>query len=302
MKFSEIKGKIKNIGNFTNLSEIKKANLRIVKNTKTGDYWLIENEFLKPVIKSPRECKSIMVKLEDLKYKVFMCHKSREELKETYAFKYIEWGENADVLIKRGLKSGRRIKGYQNLETIKNRKIWYNLGVWGRCSNILPMFERERKYCFYFDKEIFIDAALYYVYTNHNEEHLNIILNSTLFGLFKEILSRPPEGGGGGPIQMKVYHYMEMPITDIKLFTHYSNKIEKIFPKFIKRNIKSIFEELGIDPSKSIRSQKPNPLPDRKALDDIIFDILGLTQEERNEVYWAVCELVKNRLEKAKSV
>jgi len=41
---------------------------------------------------------------------------------------------------------------------------------------------------------------------------------------------------------------------------------------------------------------------DRKALDDIVFDILGLTQEERKEVYWAVCELVKNRLEKAKSV
>jgi len=43
-------------------------------------------------------------------------------------------------------------------------------------------------------------------------------------------------------------------------------------------------------------------LPDRKALDDIVFDILGLTEDERNEVYWAVCELVKNRLEKAKSL
>jgi len=41
---------------------------------------------------------------------------------------------------------------------------------------------------------------------------------------------------------------------------------------------------------------------DRKGLDDIVFDILGLTQEERKEVYWAVCELVKNRLEKARSV
>jgi len=43
-------------------------------------------------------------------------------------------------------------------------------------------------------------------------------------------------------------------------------------------------------------------LPDRKALDDIVFDILGLTEEERKEVYRAVGELVKNRLEKAKSV
>jgi len=74
---------IKNLGNFDSLKEIKEADLRICKNTKTGDYWLIEEEFLKPVIKSPRECKSILIKPEDLKYKVFMCHKSKQELKDT---------------------------------------------------------------------------------------------------------------------------------------------------------------------------------------------------------------------------
>jgi len=66
----------------------------MVKNTKTGDYWLIEEEYLKPVVKSPRECKSILIKLEDLKYKVLMCHKSKIELKKENAFilDYIEWG------------------------------------------------------------------------------------------------------------------------------------------------------------------------------------------------------------------
>ncbi|MGQ9609191.1 MAG: hypothetical protein ACUVWN_07810 [bacterium] len=43
-------------------------------------------------------------------------------------------------------------------------------------------------------------------------------------------------------------------------------------------------------------------MPDRKELDDIVFDALGLTQEERKEIYLAVAELVKNRLEKARSV
>jgi len=43
-------------------------------------------------------------------------------------------------------------------------------------------------------------------------------------------------------------------------------------------------------------------LPDRAELDNIIFDELGLTKEERKEVYWAVCELVKQRLEKTKSL
>ena len=48
--------------------------------------------------------------------------------------------------------------------------------------------------------------------------------------------------------------------------------------------------------------QEPNPLPDRKALDDIVFDALGLTEDERKEIYWVVAELVKNKLEKAKNV
>jgi len=43
-------------------------------------------------------------------------------------------------------------------------------------------------------------------------------------------------------------------------------------------------------------------LPDRAELDNIVFDELGLTEEERKEVYWAVCELVKQRLEKARSL
>ncbi len=34
----------------------------------------------------------------------------------------------------------------------------------------------------------------------------------------------------------------------------------------------------------------------------VVFGILGMTQDERSEVYWAVCELVKNRLDKARSV
>ncbi len=37
-------------------------------------------------------------------------------------------------------------------------------------------------------------------------------------------------------------------------------------------------------------------------LNGIIFTTIGLTDQERKEVYWAVAELVKTRLEKARSV
>jgi hypothetical protein len=70
------------------------------------------------------------------------------------------------------------------------------------------------------------------------------------------------------------------------------------------REVQSIFTECGIDPESKvpISEQEPNPLPDRKALDDIVFDVLGLTEEERKEVYRAVCQLVWERISKARSV
>ena len=56
----------------------------------------IEEEFLKPVIKSPRECRSIIINPEDMRYRIFMCHKDKTELKGTRALKYIEWGEEQE--------------------------------------------------------------------------------------------------------------------------------------------------------------------------------------------------------------
>jgi hypothetical protein len=77
--------------------------------------------------------------------------------------------------------------------------------------------------------------------------------------------------------------------------------IVNIYEKLRERKVEVIGIEIGIDLNKPIRDQEPNPLPDRKELDDIIFDELGLTVEERKEVYWATAELVKQRLDKAGS-
>jgi len=73
---------------------------------------------------------------------------------------------------------------------------------------------------------------------------------------------------------------------------------------YLNREIFPIFIECGLDPESPIplAEQEPNPLPDRKELDDVVFDALGLTDEERREVYCAVCQLVWNRISKAKSV
>lgn len=44
------------------------------------------------------------------------------------------------------------------------------------------------------------------------------------------------------------------------------------------------------------------PSSERKLIDDAVFDVLGLTQGERDAVYEGVTELVENRRRRARSV
>ncbi len=57
-------------------------------------HWHLEEELLRPAIKSPREFKSILINPHILKSKLFLCHETEEQLKGTAALKYIEWGKS----------------------------------------------------------------------------------------------------------------------------------------------------------------------------------------------------------------
>lgn len=74
----------------------------------------------------------------------------------------------------------------------------------------------------------------------------------------------------------------------------------RVFKKFINRTINTIFIELGATSPEEVTLNKVKP--DRRELDKIIMgEILGLTDEEQLEVYCAVVDLVKSRIEKAQS-
>ncbi|MDD2666722.1 MAG: Eco57I restriction-modification methylase domain-containing protein [Methanocellales archaeon] len=241
--------------------------------------WNIEKEFLKPVIKSPRECKSIIIDPKDLKYRVFMCRSPKGELMGTNALRYIEWGE------KQKTKDGIL---WCKVPSVSGRKRWYSMDYqegntfWVKETN-------DRLGAFVSERYMLCDCRLYF---NKSTPDVQNFVNSSLMALISEILSR--SGLGEGAKSLMVYEVNKFVILP---------KIAKLKHQFIPKNrdLLSIFSELGIDPDKPIREQQPKPLPDRAELDNIIFDELGLTKEERKEVYWAVCELVKQRLEKARS-
>jgi tRNA1(Val) A37 N6-methylase TrmN6 len=127
---------------------------------------------------------------------------------------------------------------------------------------------------------------------------LAITLNSTLTAFSSELFARQP-GGGGGPLDIDVNVAADILLPEIPLLEKYKKKI--INSSLLTRAIGSIFSELGASSVEEVSLDKVKP--DRRELDKIIMgDMLGLTDEEQLEVYKAVVDLVKSRIEKAKSV
>ena len=230
----------------------------------------LKMDYFHKVIKSPREIKGIVVP-DDLKFKVLLIDKDKREIKDKNILKYIRFGEE---------------KGYHLRPTCRARKNWYQLSQIPT-PLLLPYIIGDRHYTF-------LNESL--VYTNRECERfmplvkectkvICAFLNSTIMALFREIYGRTSLGEGA--LKLEIVDQRKIPVLDCKILTKHKDRIEEAFRNLIKRQIGNIFFE--------VEQQ------DRQALDDVFFDILALTKKERQEVYDAVCELVKNRLEKAKT-
>ncbi|MCK4385755.1 MAG: hypothetical protein KAW52_05770, partial [candidate division Zixibacteria bacterium] len=234
----------------------------------------IEKEFLKPVIKSPRESNSILLKPDDLKFKALLLHQDKKDLRHKNVLKYIWWGEE---------------KEYNQRPTCRSRKRWYDLGRRKSGKVLWPMIHDER-HCVFYDTIAVVDHNLFELFPKHRSANsakvLCALLNTTIYALFKELFGRSTLGQGA--LKTEGIDIEKLPALRLELLNKkIISKILSAFTKIARRPILPIFEEV---------KQK-----DRRKLDNIFFDILGLTKKERQQVYDAVCELVRNRLKKAKT-
>lgn len=259
-------------------------------------HWGIEKEFWMHkedgkwvpnyVIKSPRECKSIIVKPEDLKYRVLMIHKDKKELKGTNVLKYIEWGEQ---------------QGFDERPTCASREKWWDLPeikapiLSKRFIDVSFGYSFNPNYVFVGDTFFVIDSK-----KSIDNVLIMIFLNSTIGAILTESYGRTPMGEG--VLLLYGPEINPMPILNPKKFSKLQiQKLKQSFNKLCKREIGSIFEELNANYPDEVSLDKVKP--DRRELDKIIMgEILGLSEKEQLEVYKAVIHLVKSRIEKAKSV
>lgn len=146
---------------------------------------------------------------------------------------------------------------------------------------------------------VHVDHNLFEVKTKRKRNSLGVIcfLLSTVSMLLKEFSGRVNLGEGALKTEGIDIEKLLIPKEFSKDILHNFKKLSK---KYENASISSIFIEVNANYPDEVSLDKVKS--DRRELDKIIMgDILGLTDEEQLEVYRAVVDLVRSRIEKAKS-
>ena len=238
--------------------------------------WEIEEEFLKPVIFSLRELGCIEDNLDRIQKKIFLCHKEKSDLIGTNALKYIKWGES---------------QAFNKRPSCKSRRLWYSFAEdWEPAPFIFPAKVGERMLVLNNLKGVLEDKKLYGITPLEKYDGFIFagLLNSTLVRFFMDLSCRQLTGGQAiADIDVQVVK--EIPILSVCLLADNKQAFKQAYDQIKSRPIDQ-------------RVSKEYTMPDRRALDAIIFDALNLTQGERDGVYEAVIHLVEARLQKASSL
>jgi type I restriction-modification system DNA methylase subunit len=231
--------------------------------------WGIEKEFLRPVLRRPKECERILLDVNEFQYQVFLCDKPKALLTGTAALKFIQYGEKL---------------GINKLASCASRKLWYSLGS---PKKIQIAAKKTTKYRHYFpvsQEPILVDNRFYEIHPNGDfTESLAASLNSLLTPLWLESTGRAI-GGGGGPLDIMVFELKNALVID---------------PKLVQRGFS--FWKMDMINRPVLRIWDEMQLKDRQEFDELMFGLMGLTKAEQDGVREAVVDLVRIRLEKASS-
>ncbi len=252
--------------------------------------WGIESEFLLPLLKSPGDSDRILINQDELALKVFVCRRTKEELKQQgkiHALKYIEWGEKQ--VFPSGAQSGLT---WPNGAEVRGRKPgWYALPEYrGRLATLFIASAYGDRFIFkYSPKPLIADKRLYFLspIEELNDELIAALMNSTITAFFIEITGRISLGDGALELTVEdASDYMLIP--DIRKFSDQQRQaITDAFKPLLQRPIGSIVSEIT--------------QPDRIALDSTILEALGLNASEwLPKIYDGLTTLVRERIELGK--
>ncbi|MCL6430098.1 MAG: Eco57I restriction-modification methylase domain-containing protein [Anaerolineae bacterium] len=274
----------------------------------------IEAAFLRPILLSLREARRMRPCIADLHHCAFACDLPREELRRRRfrgALAYVDHLAGRRIALKHG--GACRLP---DVPSLRGREPWYALPEQQRPDAVANRFVGER-FIFVEGGEYLASDTFFVLYgTPRVRETLLAVLNSTVVALSADVVARKTYGVGVAYLYGPEVRGLVVPAVP-PVPTGLSDRLLKALGRLAKREVRSIFEELGFPlcrargcthpehPYEHVHPEQASldrVLPDRRELDEVVFDILGLSEAERVAVYRAVVELVKGRLVKARSV
>ena len=247
----------------------------------------IEEEYLIPLIKSPKETSTINVNADELQLRIFACRHPISELEERGhkgALKYIQWGEQQrwpdGSLWKDGTWVRERVPGWWALpkSEITMGQMFFAHGYGDRYI---------QRYC---GTPVVVDHNLYYLSPAEGmtNEILAALLNCSVTAMLAENAGRLLMGDGVLKLMVEeARDYLAVP--DLRVLPHASTKkILKLFDSLASREILDVFNEVK--------------QPDRKAFDSAVLEAIGLSPRKYlKPLYEGWCDLVRERIELGKT-
>ncbi len=255
---------------------------RVVK-SGDGSAHLIEARYLQPLIFNVMELDGLQLDNSGLRKKIFLVDGQPDELKGTYALKYIRYGEQA------GYHENTTCQG----RVIEGERAWYELrsslvgGEW-----VWPKAHQYRHIVTFNSESLPINCRLYAIKAKTEVDSLLLgaILNSTLIGWFKEIYGRVM--GREGNTDTMVTEVKQMLIVDpLCISLNVVDRLYATLEKLMRRPALPIYP-MGAELDQS----------DRVELDDAIFEALGVAHPSdrykwREWLYDQLKQLYKHKRE-----
>jgi hypothetical protein len=286
---------MQSVGNFSLLREI--AIPKFGSKTRINEFFhvskevagqfAIERQYLRPLIKSPKDSSRIEIDPEELELNIFICRHSKQELRDLEhqgALAYIAWGEKQTyprgefrgLPWPEGTWVADRVPGWYALPNTETNSARVFIGA--------AFGDRHlHRFC---EHDIIPDKRLYFMEPMEglSDRLLAAVLNCTVTHIATELAGRVSMGDGALELTVEdARDYLLVP--DLRKATANQKKsIDGAFEALLKRDIGNVFEEV---------KQK-----DRQALDAAVLRAIGLDPKKYlHPLYDGLCELVRERID-----
>ena len=190
---------------------------------------LLDEDFLEPAVKSPKELSNITVDVSTLKYKMLMCHLSKAELRKQgkpNTLEYIKWGES---------------QRYNKRPTCSSRERWWDLGI-REAARVNCSYLIDDQIHFYFtDDGFFVSDNFQELYSA--DKIVASVASVPFTQMLCELGGRNPFGGG--LLKVQTYEVADLLVLDPSTLP--SSKLENLRQDFDTSDLDNSLRNVRLD-------------------------------------------------------